>query len=151
MRMKMLAGVLLLLACSGKTWALCEGGYPNLSVAQEARDARLVVIARPQTFELVRDVAEDPDGYVATRIHLAIDAVLRGMPPEPGKAGFLTILNPNTSARFPMDERDAGTSRLLFIREGEDGYWVDSCGHSGKRAARGATIRRLRQLGAGPR
>lgn len=71
----------LLLPLGGNAWALCAGGSPNLTLAQEMREARFVVIARPQTFMHVQDLAEAPDGYVATRVRLKVDEVLYGKAP----------------------------------------------------------------------
>ena len=136
----------MLVALSGKAWALCEGGYPNLSLAREMRDARFVVVARPQSFTRVQDTAEDPEGYVATRVRLKIDEVLYGTVPADAKRGQLDIVDPNTSARFGLDERDTGKPYLLFVSEGEDGYWIDACGHSGELAKSRATLRQVRAL-----
>lgn len=143
----------LLLPFSGNAWALCAGGHPNPTLAQEMREARFVVIARPQTFTHVQDLAEDPDGYVATRVRLKVDEVLYGKAPADvtAKGGLLDIVEPNTSARFGLDERDAGRPYLLFVYDGEDGHWVNACGHSGALARNRATLRQVRGIAAGRR
>ncbi|MEW6020916.1 MAG: hypothetical protein AB1807_02130 [Pseudomonadota bacterium] len=141
----------LLLPFSGNAWALCAGGHPNLTLAQEMREARFVVIARPQTFTPVQDLAEDPEGYVATRVRLKVDEILYGKAPAAAKGGLLDIVAPNTSARFGLDEREAGKPYLLFVYEGEDGNWINACGHSGALARNRATLRQVRGMAAGRR
>ncbi|MCC2962030.1 hypothetical protein LK540_16500 [Massilia sp. IC2-278] len=138
----------LLFPFSGKAWALCEGGHPNLPLVQEMREARFVVIAQPQTFTRVQDLAEDPEGYTATRVRLKVDEVLYGKTPAEVKGGLLDIVEPNTSARFGLDERDAGKPYLLFVYAGEDGHWVNACGHSGELASSRATLRQVRGIAA---
>jgi len=135
---------LLLFPFGGSAWALCEGGAPNLSLAQEMRDAGLVVIARPHTFSAVRDMAEDPEGYVATRVRLTVDEVLYAKAPAKVKRGQLDIVEPNTSARFGLDERDTGKPYLLFVYESKEGNWIDACGHSGELAKSRATLKQVR-------
>ena len=137
---------LLLLVYGGSAWALCEVGAPKLPLAQEMRDAGLVVIARPHTFSVVRDMAGDPEGYVATRVRLTVDEVLYAKAPAEVKRGQLDIVEPNTSARFGLDERDTGKPYLLFVYESKEGNWIDACGHSGELATSRATLKQVRDL-----
>jgi len=135
----------LLLPLGGNAWALCKDGSPNLSLTQEMSEARLVVIARPQAFTRIRDMAGDPDGYVATRVRLSVDEVLYAKAPNRPRRGQIDIVEPNTSARFGLDERDTGKSYLLFVYEGEDVYWINACGHSGELIKSRATLRQVRR------
>lgn len=130
--MKKLSILFCTLFFSNVAWALCSGGYPSVTVGQEVREARFVMIGRPTKLFYVRDIVEDPDGYEATLIQVKVEKILYGKAPAYATRNYITLHNVNTSARFPMDEKDYGKPFVLFVSEGPDGYWVNSCGNSGE-------------------
>jgi hypothetical protein len=129
-RMRKLSILLCALLFSDASWALCLGGHPSVTVGQEVQEAKFVIIGRPTKLFYVRDIVENPDGYEATLIQVKVDKILYGRAPTYAARSFITLYNVNTSARFPMDEKDYGKPFVLFVNEGPDGYWVSSCGHS---------------------
>jgi hypothetical protein len=128
--MKTLSFFLCALIFSEAASAHCEGGYPNVTVGQEVREAQFVIVGRPTKLSYVRDIVEDPDGYEATLIQVKVDKILYGKAPAYATRSYITLHNVNTAARFPMDEQDYGKPFVLFVYEGTDGYWVNSCGNS---------------------
>ena len=131
------------LAAPGLASALCEGGYPNISLAREVKESTFVIVGRLTSYRRVAD-PEDPEGYAATLYRVYVDRVLRGRPPA-----RLTIYNENTSARFPFHEPvgpGKGKRYLMLVHSAPDGYWVDACGHSGELAKSGKTMRSILRM-----
>ena len=144
MRRTGLSGLLFgaVLAASGQASALCDGGYPNISLTREVHESAFVIVGSLTSYRRVSD-PEDPEGYAATLYRVRVDRVLRGRPPA-----RLTIYNENTSARFPFDEpvgKGKGKRYLMLVHGGPDEYWVDACGHSGELGKRYKTIRAIRK------
>jgi hypothetical protein len=110
-------------------FALCTGGYPNVSVAQERKQSDFVIIGQLSDVRNVVD-PQDPQGYDARLFQVKVKKLVSGSPPGYALTEYFTVFNENTSARFPIDERDLGKEYLMFVRSGPDGYWIDSCGNS---------------------
>lgn len=108
-------------------WSYCEGGYPNVTVAEELRQTPLVVVGKAVNRMIVVDPIEDPVGYEAEIFSVEIERVVHGKLPLGIKPGFtMAVYNPNTSARFPMS---VGVRYLLFVHN-DFGWMIDSCGNS---------------------
>jgi hypothetical protein len=111
-------------------YAYCDGGkYPDISVSEEIQKTEFIVIGTVKSRKIVVDPKEDPEGYEAEIFHVDVEKTLYGAPPAYLDKQFLRLYNDNTSSRFPMDE---GQKYLLFVSSGSDGFWVNSCGNSGK-------------------
>ena len=126
--MKKIIILIALLGFSSKLFAYCDGGYPNITVADEIKEANFVAIGKVTSRKIVVDPIEDPEGYEAELFQVEIENVLYGTPPEYVVKGYLTLYNVNTSSRFNMD---VGESYIMFVSEYWDGFYINSCGNSG--------------------
>jgi hypothetical protein len=138
------------LGVAGNAAAYCEGGYPNVSVANEVKRSDFVIVGKLESYRRVVD-PEDPEGYDATLYRVHVDEVLRGPVPDYARGTYLTIYNENSSARFPFEDPagpGAGKRYLMLVRSGPDGYWVDPCGNSGELEKSRQAIREIRGLAA---
>lgn len=136
-----------MLAASGQAAALCDGGYPNISLSREVKESAFVIVGSLMSYRRVSD-PEDPEGYAATLYRVRVDRVLRGRPPA-----RLTIYNENTSGRFPFDDpvgQGKGKRYLMLVSSAPEGYWVSSCGNSGELAKSGKTMRSIQRMAARP-
>lgn len=116
------------LGFSSQLFAYCDGGYPNVTVADEIKKTNFIAIGKVISRKIVVDPIEDPEGYEAELFHVEIENVLYGNPPGYVVKGYLALYNENTSSRFNMD---VGESYLMFVSESFDGFYIDSCGNSG--------------------
>jgi hypothetical protein len=135
------------LAAPGLASALCEGGYPNISLAREVKESAFVIVGSLTSYQRVVD-PEDPEGYAATLYRVHVDRVLRGRVPA-----RLTIRNENTSGRFPFDDpagAGKGKRYLMLVSGGPEEYWVSACGHSGELAKSGKIMRSILRMAAQP-
>jgi hypothetical protein len=141
----------ILLGLSGGAGAYCEGGrYPNITIAEELKESDFVIVGRLESRMLVVDPVEDPQGYEAVLYKVKIEQVLHGQPPEYATKMYLTIVNENSSARFPIYEKDIGKEYLMFVYSGPDGYWVNSCGNSDELSKSKEKIDQIKGLTAKP-
>lgn len=121
--------------------AFCDGGYPNISVENEAKEAEFVVIGTPYKRQVVVDYETDPRGYEAELFQVKISEVLSGTPPRYTQREYLTLYNFNSSSRFVML---MNTPHLLFVSTGSDGYYINSCGNSSTITTAGESLEKLK-------
>lgn len=119
--MKSLFGTIILISISATAFAWCEK-YPDISIAEELKKSDFVVIGTVSSRLIVVDPVEDPEGYEAEIFKFKIEEALSGNPKKE-----IRLYNENNSGRFPME---VGKKYFIFVRTGDDGYWVDSCGNS---------------------
>ncbi|MGA7439533.1 MAG: hypothetical protein WBW32_15545 [Luteibacter sp.] len=100
--------------------AACYGGHPNVEAEQGT--AKFVVLATVKKSRIIMS-KEDP-GFVDSTIYDV--SVIKSYKGKPAKT--LAITSVNTSTRFPMD---TGETYLLFVRQYDGAYYVNSCGNSG--------------------
>lgn len=117
-----------LLGFSSQLFAYCDGGYPNVTVADEIKKTNFIAIGKATSRKIVVDPIEDPEGYEAELFQVEIEKVLYGNPSGYVVKGYLTLYNANTSSRFNMD---IGESYLMFVSDYLDGFFINSCGNSG--------------------
>jgi hypothetical protein len=125
MRKMLLASILMCI--SSQLFAYCEGGYPNISLANEIAKADFIIIGKVTSRRIVVDPKEDPQGYEAELFQIKVNSILNGNPKQNIIKPYLTVYNNNDSSRFVMD---VGETYLLFVYDGMDGRWVNSCGNS---------------------
>ena len=135
--------IAILLCISGQLYAYCEGGkYPNISVAEEIKESKFVVVGKVTSRRIVVDSESDPEGYEAEIFQVSVESVLRGRPPKYVMGQYLSLFNFNASSRFPMA---VGEKYLLFVSSGSDGFWINSCGNSAEFADSQETIRLIKK------
>lgn len=123
---KILAAIFISLI-SNSVYAYCDGGYPNISVAEELKESEFVLIGSTISRKILVDPIEDPKGYEAEIFQVKVERVVSGKPKEYVTKEYLTLYNYNASSRFLME---IGKKYFLFVSEGADGYWINSCGNS---------------------
>lgn len=116
------------LCFSNQLFAYCEGGKSsNLSIADEIKQTSFIVIGTVTQQNLVVDPVEDPQGYEAVLFRVSVESIVYGKAPSYVSSEYLTLYTPNTSSRYQME---IGQKHLLFVSEGADGFWINSCGNS---------------------
>jgi hypothetical protein len=133
---------------SNSVYAYCDGGYPNISVAEELKKSEFVIIGSTSSRKILVDPIENPQGYEAEIFQVKVERVLSGKPKEYVTKEYLTIYNYNASSRFPME---LGKKYLLFVSEGADGYWVNSCGNSNEIEQSQNTVELIKKINTAPK
>lgn len=134
---------IVLLGFSSQLFAYCDGGYPNVTVADEIKETNFIVIGKVTSRKIIVDPIEDPEGYEAELFQVKVESVLYGTPPEYVIKGYLTLHNANTSSRFNMD---IGESYLMFVSDYMDGFFINSCGNSGTVTERKEIIKTIQKI-----
>jgi hypothetical protein len=132
-----------LLAFPVKLLAYCDGGYPNVAVSEEVKEAAFIVVGTVTKRKIVLDPEGDPDGYEAELFSVTVEAVLYGTVPDFVLRDHLAIYNFNASSRYPMN---VGDKQVLFVSLGADGNWVNSCGNSSLYSDATRTIKEIEHL-----
>ncbi|RYY03775.1 MAG: hypothetical protein EOO53_07730 [Gammaproteobacteria bacterium] len=138
----------LIIVCSfslvTQTYAHCEGDeHPNISVSQELKESTFVVAGEVVSRKILVDPLIDPTGYEAEIFQIKVHKIIAGKPKTYVKKEYLTIYNYNASSRFPMEK---GNVYLLFVSEGADGYWINSCGNSAEIKNSQETLKQITKL-----
>lgn len=112
--------------------AVCYSGHPTPTV--ELRETRMVIKGRAISSQVVMS-EEDPDIVGKTIYQVKVVRTYKGHPPP-----TLSIVEENTSSRFPMDE---GVDYLLFVSEYGGERFVNACGNSGRVDDRRSLMKKL--------
>jgi hypothetical protein len=116
----------------GAALATCLGDdglshYPNVSIEKEIRESDFIVVGKVSSRRIVVDVEDDPQGYAAELFQVEVESILSGDPDIHTIHPYPTIYSSNDTSRFPFD---LGETYLLFVSDGQDGRWVNTCGNS---------------------